>query len=106
MHILLILGIAIAMGAGLWNMRAAMRAGRGADWRTNRDGLRAPGSSQSFTLLSMVGPTVIIALAAFGVPLLVLLAAGLAYALTFVVLAVRERRLSETYYRGNVGVTS
>lgn len=67
MHVLLILGIAIAMGAGLWNMRAAMRAGRGADWRTNRDGLRAPGSSQSFTLLSMVGPTVIIALAAFGV---------------------------------------
>lgn len=106
MHVLLILGIAITMGAGLWNMRAAMRAGRGADWRTDRDGLCTPGSSQGFTLLSMVGPTVIIALAAFGVPLLALLSAGLTYAIAFVLLAVRERRLSETYYRGNVGITS
>ena len=103
MQILLILGIAIAMSAALWNMSAAMRAGHGADWRTNRDGLRAPGSSQSFTLLSMVGPTIIIALAAFGAPLITLLIAGLAYAITFVVLAVRERRRSEVYYRGNVG---
>jgi hypothetical protein len=54
----------------------------------------------------MVGPTVIIALAAFGVPLLALLSAGLTYAIAFVLLAVRERRLSETYYRGNVGITS
>lgn len=106
MHLLLVLGISIAMAAGFWNMRAAMRAGRGADWRANRDGLRAPGSSQSFTFLSLIGPALIIGMAAIGVPLLTLMMAGLAYAIAFVALSVRERRRSETYYRGNVGITS
>jgi len=103
MHILLILAIAVAMATGFWNVRASTRAGQGANWRTNRDGLRAPGSSQGFMLLSMVGPTLVIALAAFGAPLVASLAAGFAYAIAFAALAIRERRRAETYYRGNVG---
>ena len=103
MHILLILAIVVAMAIGFCNVRASAKAGRGADWRTNRDGLRAPGSSQGFMLLSMVGPTSVIALAAFGAPLLASLAGGLAYSIAFAALAIRERRRAETYYRGNVG---
>ena len=106
MHILLILGIAVALGAAIWNMRAATQAGNGADWRTNRDGLRPPGSSQGFILLSMIAPAALIALGAFGAPLLASLAGVLAYAIAFAVLTLRERRRAETYYRGNVGIGS
>ncbi len=101
MHVLLILGIAVTMTTGFWNMRASTRAARGADWRTNREGLRAPGSSQGFVLLSMIAPAAVIALAALGASLPALLVAGLAYALTFAWLAVRERDRAETYYRGH-----
>lgn len=103
MHILLILAIVVAMATGFWHVRAATKGGQGANWRTNRDGLRAPGSSQGMMLLSMVGPPVIIALAAFGAPLVASLAAAFAYSLAFAALAIRERRSAETYYRGNVG---
>ncbi|OMJ33410.1 MULTISPECIES: hypothetical protein [Sphingomonas] len=104
MNIMLIVGIGIvaAFAVGYWNLRAVTRAGRGADWRTNRDGLRAPGTSQDFNLLHMVSWPVLIALVVFHASPTAVLFAALAYAVGFAALADRERRRAITYYRGNV----
>lgn len=102
MNIMLFLGIVVAFAVGYWNFRASFRAGRGADWRTNRDGLRVPGTTPSFNMLHLVACSVLLALLVFGAPLTAVLAAALAYAVAFAALADRERRRAIIYYRGNV----
>ncbi len=101
MDILLILAIVAALAVGLENFRASLRAGRGADWRVNRDGLRAPGTSQSFTRLHLLAWPVLIALVAFGASSTAVLIAALAYAVGYAAMADRERRRAVSYYRGN-----
>ena len=104
MNIMLILGIGIvaAFAVGYWNFRATIRAGRCADWRTNRDGLRAPGTSQDFNRLHMISWPVLIALVVFHASPTAVLLAALAYAIGFAALADRDRRRAIVYYRGNV----
>ena len=102
MTIVLILAMIVAFAVGYWNFRASFRASRGADWRINRDGLHAPGTSGDFTRLHMVFWPVLIALAVFGASSTAVLSAALAYAIGFAVLADRERRRAISYYRGNI----
>lgn len=102
MTVLLSLATVVAIAVGYWNLRASFRAGRGADWRINRDGLRPPGTTPSFNMLHLVACSVLLALVVFGAPLTAVLAAALAYAVAFAALADRERRRAIIYYRGNV----
>jgi Na+/H+ antiporter NhaD/arsenite permease-like protein len=102
MTVLLSLATVVAIAVGYWNLRASFRAGRGADWRINRDGLRAPGTTPDFNRLHLLAWPVLIAFVVFHASLTAVLAAALAYAIGFAALANRERHRAVRYYRGNV----
>ena len=100
MLVALIIADVALMATAIWNIQASLRAGRAADWRTDRTGLRPPGSSFGLSLLSMVLPAGCMVVVAFGASLPAALTGILAYSIAFAALSVQERRRAETYYRG------